>query len=276
MAGFGRGQIELKTPEQFRLMSEAGLILSAALDVTVAAAGVGVSTLELDALFAEQLAAAGAQSNFLGYYGYPATICTSVNEQVVHGIPNERKLQDGDLLSIDGGAIIGGWHADSARTVTVGTADPADVELSKATETAMWRGIAAMASASRVGEIGDAIDDFVTEKYGSKFGIIEDYTGHGIGSAMHMDPDVLNYRSRSRGPKLRPGMALAIEPLLVRGGIATRTLADEWTVVTEDGQRAAHWENSVAVHEGGIWVLTAPDGGAAALQAFGVTPVPLS
>ncbi|WP_394939449.1 type I methionyl aminopeptidase [Psychromicrobium sp. YIM B11713] len=275
MAAFGRGQIELKSPAQFKLMKEAGLILSAALDVAVAAADVGVSTAELDALFAEQLTKAGATSNFLGYYGYPATICTSVNEQVVHGIPNDRKLQDGDLVSIDGGAIVGGWHADSARTVIVGTADPADLKLSKLTEAAMWRGIAAMATASRVGEIGDAIDDYVTEAAGEKFGIIEDYTGHGIGSAMHMDPDVLNYRSRNRGPKLRPGMALAIEPLLVRGGIATRTLEDEWTVVTEDGQRAAHWEHSVAVHQNGIWVLTAPDGGAAKLAQFGVTPAPL-
>lgn len=269
-------KIELKTPEQFRLMKEAGLVLSAALDAAVAAAAVGVSTKELDQLFAAELAKAGAKSNFLGYYGYPATICTSVNEQIVHGIPNDRKLQDGDLLSIDGGAIIGGWHADSARTVIVGTADPADLELSTATEAAMWRGIAAMATASRVGEIGDAIDDFVTEKYGAKFGIIEDYTGHGIGTAMHMEPDVLNYRSRNRGPKLRTGMALAIEPLLVRGNIATRTLDDEWTVVTEDGQRAAHWEHSIAVHSGGIWVLTAPDGGAAKLASLGVTPVPLA
>ncbi|WP_422784954.1 type I methionyl aminopeptidase [Psychromicrobium lacuslunae] len=268
-------KIELKTAEQFRLMKEAGLILSAALDTAVAAAAVGVSTAEIDQLFAAELAKAGAKSNFLGYYGYPATICTSVNEQIVHGIPNDRKLEDGDLVSIDGGAIIGGWHADSARTVIVGSADPADVELSAATEAAMWRGIAAMASASRVGEIGDAIDDFVTEKYGQKFGIIEDYTGHGIGSAMHMDPDVLNYRSRHRGPKLRAGMALAIEPLLVRGGIANRTLEDEWTVVTEDGQRAAHWEHSVAVHPGGIWVLTAPDGGAAKLAPLGVKPAPL-
>lgn len=268
-------KIELKTPEQFRLMKEAGLILSAALDAAVAAAAVGVSTAELDQLFAAELAKAGAKSNFLGYYGYPATICTSVNEQIVHGIPNDRKLEDGDLVSIDGGAIIGGWHADSARTVIVGAADPADVELSTATEAAMWRGIAAMATASRVGEIGDAIDDFVTEKYGSKFGIIEDYTGHGIGSAMHMEPDVLNYRSRNRGPKLRTGMALAIEPLLVRGEIANRTLDDEWTVVTEDGQRAAHWEHSIAVHSGGIWVLTTPDGGAAKLAPLGVTPVPL-
>ncbi|ABY23859.1 methionine aminopeptidase [Renibacterium salmoninarum ATCC 33209] len=268
-------KIELKTAEQFRLMNEAGLVLSAALDVAVAAAEVGISTAELDAMFAAELAQANAKSNFLGYYGYPATICTSVNAQVVHGIPNECKLEDGDLVSIDGGAIIGGWHADSARTVIVGTADPADVELSKATEAAMWRGISAMATASRVGEIGDAIDDFVTEKYGIKFGIVEDYTGHGIGSAMHMDPDVLNYRSKHRGPKLRPGMALAIEPVLVRGDIASHTLDDDWTVVTDDGKRAAHWEHSVAVHDGGIWVLTAPDGGASKLAALGVTPAPL-
>ncbi|WP_285727451.1 type I methionyl aminopeptidase [Psychromicrobium xiongbiense] len=275
--------IELKTLDQLRLMREAGLILSSALDAVIAQARVGITTAELNDVFAEQLAQAGATSNFLGYYGYPATICTSVNDQVVHGIPDDRALEDGDVVSIDGGAIVRaasggkGWHADSARTVIVGTADPADVELSELTEAALWRGIAAMATAGarrgRVGEIGDAIDDFVTERAGSKFGIIEDYTGHGIGTAMHMDPDVLNYRSRHRGPKLRPGMALAIEPLLVRGKIATHTLADEWTVVTNDHQRAAHWEHSVALHEGGIWVLTALDGGAEKLAPFGVQPV---
>lgn len=267
--------IELKTADQLRGMQEAGLVLSAALDVVTAAVKPGVTTVELDELFAQRLAEAGATSNFLGYFGYPAHICTSVNEQVVHGIPDRRLLQDGDILSIDGGAIVDSWHADSARTVLVGEANPADAELSEITQGAMWCGIAAMATASRVGQIGDAIDDYVSERAGQRLGIVEDFTGHGIGSAMHMPPDVLNYRSRSRGPKLRAGMALAIEPILVRGDIATRTLDDEWTVVTQDGQRAAHWEHSVALHSGGLWALTAPDGGAAGLAPFGVTPVPI-
>ncbi|MCC3290290.1 MULTISPECIES: type I methionyl aminopeptidase [unclassified Arthrobacter] len=272
---FGQPRIEYKTNEQMRIMREAGLVLISALDAAVKAADVGVSTREIDAVFARVLKEAGATSNFLGYYDYPATVCTSVNEEVVHGIPGDRVLQDGDIISIDGGAVVNGWHSDSARTVIVGTPDPEDQRLSDVTENAMWHGIAAAAKGKFVGDIGDAVDDYVSSVPGKKLGILEDYVGHGIGTEMHQAPDVLNYRTGHRGPKLRPGLCLAIEPMLVRGKILTRTLDDDWTVVTEDGSRSSQWEHSVAIHEKGIWVLTAPDGGASRLEPLGVTPVPI-
>lgn len=273
---FGQQKIEYKTIDQMRIMRRSGLILDAALNTTVAAVSPGITTGDLDAIFAAELKKAGAISNFLGYYDFPATICTSVNEEVVHGIPGSRVLKAGDLVSIDGGAIIEGWHSDSARSVIVGgpsDEDPADRRLSDITEECMWAGIAAMANGKYVGDIGDAIDEYVTSQPGTELGILEDYVGHGIGSAMHMPPDVLNYSSKHRGPKLKAGMCLAIEPMLVRGGLETVTLQDDWTVVTADKARAAHWEHSVAFHAKGIFVLTAADGGASRLAPYGVTPV---
>ncbi len=272
---FGQPKVQYKTIDQMRLMRKAGLVLANALDEAVAAAVPGARTGDLDTAFAKVLAQADATSNFLGYYGFPATICVSVNEEVVHGIPGERTLQDGDILSIDGGCIIDGWHADSARTVIVGPADPADVRLSEVTEAAMWRGIAALASGTHVGDVGGAIDDYVHSVDGPALGILEDYVGHGIGTEMHQAPDVLNYRTSHRGPKIRSGLCLAIEPMLVRGSIDTAVLSDDWTVVTTDRSRASQWEHSVAVHDGGIWVLTAHDGGAKRLGELGVTAVPL-
>lgn len=275
---FGQQRIEYKTVEQMRIMHRAGLILDNALNQTIAAVGPGISTGELNRLFAQLITQAGATSNFLGYYDFPASICTSVNEEVVHGIPGSRVLKTGDLISIDGGAIVEGWHSDSARSTIVGgheAGNAADRRLSDVTEESMWRGIAAMASGKHVGDIGEAIDQYVSSAPGEPLGILEDYVGHGIGSAMHMAPDVLNYASRHRGPKLKPGMCLAIEPMLVRGGLETKTLPDDWTVVTVDKSRAAHWEHSVALHADGIWVLTAADGGASRLLPLGVTPVPL-
>ncbi|MCY1158041.1 MAG: map [Citricoccus sp.] len=275
-----RRQVELKTVPQMQTMHRAGLVLHRALDAAVAAAVPGTTTAAVDAVFAGVLAEAGATPNFLGYYGYPATICASVNEEVVHGIPGERVLQAGDVLKIDGGCIIDGWHSDSARTVILGssaagTADPEDERLSEITRQALWVGIAALATAKYVGDIGDAIDDFVSAQPGAPLGILQDYVGHGIGTAMHQAPDVLNYRSKHRGPKVKPGLCLAIEPMLVRGALETDVLEDDWTVVTRDGARASQWEHSVARHRGGIWVLTEPDGGAAGLAAHGVVPVPL-
>ncbi|BBE23633.1 methionine aminopeptidase [Arthrobacter sp. MN05-02] len=273
---FRQPKVEYKTPSQMLVMREAGLVLSEALDRTVAAAAVGVTTAQLNDVFEGVLREKGATSNFRGYHGFPASICTSVNHEVVHGIPGGYTLQDGDIISIDGGAVVRGWHSDSARTVIVGSARPEDVRLSDVTEEAMWRGIAALASARFVGDIGAAIDDYVSSVPGPALGILEDYVGHGIGTQMHQAPDVLNYRSSNRGPKVRPGLCLAIEPMLVQGNLETAVLDDDWTVVTTDGQRASQWEHSVAVHDGGIWVLSAPDGGASRLEPLGVTPVPLS
>ncbi|MFT4186172.1 MAG: type I methionyl aminopeptidase [Micrococcaceae bacterium] len=263
--------IELKTNAQILKMREAGLITAAALDAAVKAAVPGASTKDVEAEVARIIAEADAKPNFKGYYGFPATACVSVNEEVVHGIPGNRIINDGDLVSIDAGCIVDGWHSDSARTVLVGDVSREDRKLSEVTEEALWVGIAKFATASRIGEIGAAIDDFVNERYG----ILEDFVGHGIGSQMHMMPDVLNYRSRSRGPKIKAGTCIAIEPMFVHGDIETDVLEDDWTIVTSDNKRAAHWEHSIAKHANGIWVLSAPDGGAEKLKPFGVTPVPI-
>ena len=258
-------RVEIKTNAQLQQMARAGVITSRALDAAVAAARPGITTAEVNAAFERTMLELGGTSNFYGYYDYPATVCTSVNHEVVHGIPGDYVLKDGDILSIDGGAYVidpatnRQWHGDSARTVLVGNVSEARAELSAVTREAMWHGIAALATAKKVGEIGLAIEAYVNEEYGDKYGIIEDYVGHGIGSQMHMAPDVLNYAVRDMGPKIKPGMAFAIEPMLVTGSIETKVLSDDWTVVTVDG----------------IWVLTAEDGGASELARFGVTPVPI-
>lgn len=277
---FSRSRIELKSPEQLRHMAAAGAILSEALDATLAAAAPGVTTSALNDVFAELITARGAKPNFLNYHGFPGYICTSVNDEVVHGIPGERVLKAGDVLKVDGGCIVEGWHSDSARTLILGdsasgTADAEDERLSRVTAAAMWRGIAAFAEAKSTGEIGEAIEDYVAAQSGKQLGILEDYVGHGIGSQMHMAPDVFNYSTGMKGARIKPGMALAIEPMLTRGGIETRVLEDDWTVVTSDGSHASQWEHSVARHADGIWVLTAADGGASELAPLGVTPVPL-
>jgi methionyl aminopeptidase len=277
---FGRDRIELKTPDQVLLMRRAGLVVADALAAARAAAVPGATTADLDEVAAKVIADAGAAPSFLGYHDYPATICVSVNDEVVHGIPSGRVLEPGDVVSIDCGAIVEGWHGDSACTVVLPDADPADVALSELTERAMWDGIAALAAgdgiADRLSVVGEAVEQAVeATDDGVGFGIVQDYVGHGIGSAMHQPPDVLNYRARDRGPRLKPGMCLAIEPMITRGSPATEVLEDDWTVVTADGSRAAHWEHSVALHDGGIWVLTAVDGGAAELAARGVTVAPL-
>lgn len=270
-------KLELKTAAQIRTMRRAGLVTRAALAAARAASVPGTTTAEVDAAAAAVIDGSGARSNFKGYHGFPAVACISVNEEIVHGIPGSRVLEAGDLVSIDCGAIVDGYHGDSALTLCVGgweQASPADRRLSDTTEESMWAGIAAFGRAKRVGEIGAAIEEFA-QREAPDLGLLEDYTGHGIGTQMHMEPEVLNYRARNMGPKIRPGLCLAIEPMLVAGDIASRTLDDDWTVVTVDGARAAHWEHTVARHERGIWVLTAEDGGAERLAAYGVTPVPL-
>lgn len=229
----------------------------------------GATTAVLDGVAARVIAEAGATPSFLGYEGYPATICVSVNDEVVHGIPGDRVLRSGDLVSVDCGAIVDGWHGDSAVSVVVGAADPADEALVAATEAAMWSGIAALWHGDRVAVVGEAVDALVAAGQ-PRYGIVHDYVGHGIGTAMHQPPDVPNYRGRPRGPRLVPGMVLAIEPMLTRGSGDTHELDDGWTVVTEDGSRAAHWEHTVAILEDGLWVLTAADGGAERLAALGV------
>jgi len=256
--------IEIKTPEQLAVMREAGLVVARALRVLAAAARPGVTTAELDEIAEAEIRGAGATPSFKGYHGYPATICTSVNEEIVHGIPSRRRsLRDGDIVSIDCGAIVGGWHGDAALTVGVGAISAEHARLLEACETALWRGLAQARAGGRLGDISHAVETSVGQS--GRYGIVEEYTGHGIGSAMHMDPPVPNYGRRGRGPRLRPGMALAVEPMVMLGGPETVLLGDEWTVVTADGGRAAHFEHTVAITADGPWVLTAEDGGESGL-----------
>ena len=274
----GRDRIQYKTTDQIRLMRKAGLVVADALDAVRAALRPGVTTKELDAVAHDVIRSAGAVPSFLGYGHppFPAVTCISVNEEIVHGIPGQRVLAPGDVVSVDCGAILAGWHGDSAFTAVVprpdGTVDAADADLVAVTESAMWHGIAAIRAGERLGEIGGAVEDHVADRYG----LVEDYGGHGIGTEMHQAPHVLNYRTRDKGPRMKPGLCVAIEPMLTAGDPASRELADGWTVATRDGGRAAHWEHSVALHDGGIWVLTARDGGARALAALGVTVAPLA
>lgn len=269
-----------KTPAQLRAMVEPGLITAAALDAVRPAVRAGVTTGELDAIAEATIRARGAESNFQLVRGYRHTTCISVNQEVVHGIPGDRVLEPGDIVSIDCGAQFDGWNGDSAITIVIPDPDrPELVErrqrLSDVTEGSLWAGIAALASAARVGEIGDAVQTYV-EASGEGYGILRDYVGHGIGRKMHEGPTVFNYRVEDLGPDVRPGLCVAIEPMIVGGDEATLVEDDDWTVSTVDGEDGSHWEHSVAVHDGGIWVLTAPDGGAAGLAQFGVTPTPIS
>ena len=252
--------IQIKTAAQLAAMAEAGQVVARALSAAAAAVAPGISTAELDAIAATEVREAGAAPSFLGYHGFPATICACINDEIVHGIPRaDRRLRAGDVVSIDCGAVVAGWHADAALTVPVGTV-PADLgRLIAACELALWHGLAAARPGARLGDISHAVERCA--RAAGKYGIVEDYVGHGIGSEMHMDPPVPNQGQPGRGPVLAEGMALAIEPLLVLGGPATRLLDDGWTVVTEDGSPAAHFEHTVAITSGGPWILTAADGG---------------
>ena len=288
----GREQIEIKTPAQVRRMRTAGLVVADIHRALRQAVRAGITTAELDAVSARTIERAGAHSNFLGYHDYPATVCISVNDEVVHGIPGPRVLQDGDLVTFDCGAYVTDpdgtqWHGDAAFTTVVGGTyrNDSDRVLDTTTQRALWEAIAAVARAatetgkgreSRLNVVGDAVEDVVERTArgtGQQLGILQEYVGHGIGTRMHMPPDVLNYSVRAKGPRLRPGMVLAIEPMITAGGSQVRELSDGWTVVTRDGSRAAQWEHTVAIMPGGVWVLTAPDGGREGLEPFGITPV---
>ena len=282
--------IQVKTPAQVRAMRTSGLITGRILDAMCAAAVAGVTTGELDELARGLIGEAGATSSFLGYgagFGlppYPGVSCISVNNEVVHGIPGPRVLADGDLVSIDFGVSYQGWHGDSARSVVVGAGSggrgvaPSGrmdrVDLCEATRVAMWDGIAAIRDSGHVGDIGAAVEASLARR-GGGHGIVREYTGHGIGTAMHMEPDVPNYGRQGRGPVLREGMCVAVEPMITGGRADVATLDDEWTVVTRDGSDAAHWEHTVAITPGGLWVLTAEDGGQAELAARGVAVAPV-
>jgi len=265
--------IELKTPAQIASMRAAGLVVARTLEALRPRVVPGVTTAELDQFCRERLAAEGATSNFLNYHGFPATICISVNDEIVHGIPGSRTISDGDLVSLDFGAIVDGWHGDSAITVEVGNTSAEVAELNRVTEEALWRGIAAAKIGGKVGDISHAVGSYVKSQAklsGGRYGITEGFTGHGIGSALHQSPDVPNTGRRGKGAKIVAGMALAIEPMITLGTSRAAILEDEWTAVTTDGTWAAHHEHTITVTETGVWVLTALDGGAARLAELGV------
>jgi methionyl aminopeptidase len=228
----------------------------------------GVSTAELDRLARDVLARRGATSNFLGYHGYPAVICASVNDEVIHGIPGPRPLEEGDVVSIDCGAIVDGWHGDAAFTIGVGTITADAARLIAAAERALAAGVAAMRVGGTVGDVGFAVADVVSS---AGYGSPRDYCGHGIGRAMHEDPDVPNRGRRGKGERLESGVVLAIEPMLIASGRdEVAVLDDDWTVVTADGSWAAHFEHTFTLTPNGLWVLTALDGGEERLTALGV------
>ncbi len=260
--------VELKTPAEIQTMRRAGLVVGETLRLLRDAVRPGMTTGELDRLAEDSIRSRGAVPSFKGYHGFTGSICTSVNDQVVHGIPGDQVIGDGDLVSLDCGAIVDGWHGDAAITVAVGEVPERVLDLMRVTEEAMWRGIAAAALGGRVTDISHAVETYVHSQGG--FGIVKEYVGHGIGSAMHQPPNVPNYGKPGKGPRLVEGLALAVEPMITLGNPANHTLADEWTVVTDDGSLAAHFENTFTLTPAGTWVLTALDGGAAKLAELGV------
>lgn len=268
-----------KTPAELRSMLDAGRATAAALAEARRLLAPGVTPLELDAAAERVIRGLGGRPNFQLVPGYRHTLCVSVDDDVVHGIPSDRPFRAGDIVSVDGGAELDGWNGDAAFTAVL--PDPARPEvvasrstLSTVTESALWRGIATLADARHLNEVGAAIEDHI--RAAGEYGILTDYVGHGIGRTMHEEPPVFNYRVDRRGPAVKPGLVVAIEPMVVAGAVDTFVRDDEWTVTTADGADSAHWEHSVAVHDDGIWVLTAEDGGAAGLAPFGVVPVPIA
>jgi methionyl aminopeptidase len=258
--------ITLKTPQETAKMHEAGRIVAEMLAACRAAVRPGVTTGELDRIAADVLRRHGATSNFKGYGvpvlpPFPGVICTSVNEQVVHGIPGKRRLREGEILSIDAGAIVEGWHADAAVTVPVGEVSAQAAKLIAVTDEALRRAIGAAVVGKRLGDIGAAVQHFV-EAQG--FSVVRNYVGHGIGRAMHEEPQVPNYGAPERGLQIKEGLCIAIEPMVNIGGPQTRTLPDQWTVVTADGSLSAHFEHTLWCTAAGPVVLTAPEGQAAA------------
>jgi methionyl aminopeptidase len=261
--------IQIKTLEQLKIMRRAGLLVGETLELLKSSIKVGMRTDALDAIAAANIKRGGGTSNFKGYHGYPATICISINDEIVHGIPGDRVIEDGDVISIDCGAIIDGWHGDAAFSVGVGSVDPADQKMMDVCEESMWRGIAAGKSGAKLTDIGHAIEEYINSQ--GKYGILQEYGGHGIGTEMHQEPHVLNFGRPGNGPEIVAGLALAIEPMITRGSAKTKVLSDDWTVVSQDKSRGAHFENSYVIcPDGKPFVLTALEGGASTLNSYGI------
>lgn len=295
MFGRARSKLPLKSNADIIAMRRAGVVTGSALRASATGTRAGMTTRDIDKIAFDVMKDAGATPSFLGYGGFPATLCISVNDEVVHGIPGERVVQDGDVISLDCGAIVDGWHGDSALTFIVGAepTDPAsaarvaarhagtegmylEVEsaapasaqaLVLATEASMWEGIAALQVGQRLNGVGEGVEYLLRESFAEvgPFEIVDGYTGHGVGRELHQEPTVYNEAVRERLPKVQPGLVVAVEPMVTLGTYETNELEDGWTVKTDDGSLAAHFEHTVAVTENGLWVLTAEDGGEAVL-----------
>lgn len=247
--------IVCRSAAELERMREAGRLVGEVLTELAAAVAPGVSTADLDALAEKRIAKAGATAAFKGYHGYPATICASINDEVIHGIPSGRRLlQDGDIISIDVGASLDGYFGDSALTLAVGQVSEGAATLLRVTEEALYKAIECARAGNRISDIGHAVQQHV-EAYG--FSVVREFVGHGIGERMHEEPQVPNYGEPGRGPRLAEGMVLAIEPMVNAGKAAVKVLADGWTAVTRDSSLSAHFEHTVAVTSGEPWILTA-------------------
>jgi methionyl aminopeptidase len=261
--------IQIKNIEQLKLMRRAGLLVGQTLELLRESIKPGMTTDALDAIAAANIKRGGGTSNFLGYHGFPATICVSVNEEIVHGIPGSRIINDGDVVSIDCGAIIEGWHGDAAISIGVGSVNPEDQKLMDVCEESMWRGIAAGKNGAKLSDIGYAIEQYINSQ--GTYGILQEYGGHGIGTEMHQEPHVLNFGRAGQGPEIVAGLALAIEPMITRGSARTKVLKDDWTVISTDSSRGAHFEHSYVIcPDGKPFVLTAIDGGQSDLEHLGI------
>jgi methionyl aminopeptidase len=246
--------IIIKSSDEIVIMRQAGRIVAAILDLLAGEIRVGMTTKQLDDIAARELVRYGARSSFKGYMGFPATLCVSVNDEIVHGIPGERVIYEGDIVSLDFGAIFNGFHGDAALTVGVGKISSEAKKLLETTEGALAAGIAAAHPGAHLGDVSAAIQRYAESR---GLSVVREYTGHGIGREMHEDPQILNFGLQGQGPTLRRGMTLAIEPMVNAGGWQTKVKDDNWTVVTADGSLSAHFERTIAITEDGIEVLTA-------------------
>jgi methionyl aminopeptidase len=248
--------VEAKTREELAVMRQAGAIVGDILKLLAAKIEPGVTTGQIDAWARAEIKARGAKPAFLGYHGFPGVICLSVNSEVVHGIPSDKRvLRDGDIIGVDFGVVVDGWFGDSAVTLGVGKISPEAARLIKVTRESLEKGIAAVAAGARVGDIGAAVQ---AHAEAAGYSVVREFVGHGIGRALHEEPPVPNYGKAGTGPRLKPGMTLAIEPMVNAGSAAVRTLEDGWTAVTQDGRLSAHFEHTVCVTEGAPVILTLP------------------
>ncbi|MEN9454017.1 MAG: hypothetical protein RLZZ19_504 [Actinomycetota bacterium] len=266
--------IQIKTLDQLKTMRKAGLLVRSTLEIVRSNIKAGITTSALDAIAEANIKRGGGTSNFKGYHGYPATICVSVNDEIVHGIPGDRMIMPGDIVSVDCGAIVDGWHGDAAFSMIVDPVDEPRQKMLNVCEESMWVGIAAGKAGARLSDIGHAIEKYTNEE--GKYGILREYGGHGIGTAMHMEPHIFNYGKPGHGPPIEPGMVFAIEPMITMGSEKTKVLSDNWTVVTVDKSHGSHFENSYCIApDGKPFVLTEVDGGKANLARFGIEVSPL-